>query len=60
MRTIGAAEVRSASFELTRMMRLLSSAHPIALGIKNKELAMQQREIENLKEIIALLKKDAN
>ena len=26
--------------------------------LKDKELAMQQREIENLKEIIALLKKD--
>jgi hypothetical protein len=31
MRYIGRAEVRSASFELTLMMRLLSSAHPIAL-----------------------------
>ena len=30
----------------------------LIIELKDKEIAMQQREIENLKEIIALLKKD--
>ncbi len=43
MRYIGCAEVRSASFELTRMMRLLSSAHPIFTANRALEKSKTRR-----------------